>query len=173
MADTCYQFTSFQNKRGLILVTEWRSGNIFAWHFQSVNIFTANMYPSLMFQEVRWLNLKGFPPSYKITSFLFSSVYLSSVEHPSIWLFVSCKSQDDLICRPVAELYLNCNWVYFADSVQKFVYSAPICMVHRIDVCCVCQQIKSINKNKVRPPGYGQHNCVFFVPGQWRWSHQP
>lgn len=37
--DTCYQFTGFQNKCYLILVIEWRAGNIFAWHFQSMNIF--------------------------------------------------------------------------------------------------------------------------------------
>lgn len=171
MVDVCYQFTGFQNKHVFKIF-----GNIFA-HFPVHDIFTPDTYLSFKFHHLgseRWRYLKRSPSSYKTTSFLFSSdVYLGRAERPSFWLFDSCESQDDRSLLWVAEPYLDSNWVYFAGSGQMFfVLLTRFCVVHQIDVCSVCQQIEKINKNKFRP-GQEQHYCVFFVLGQWRWSHQP
>lgn len=123
VVDTCLEV--FKINIVLFLVTEWRS--VFAWHFQSRNICTSNMYPCF---ECHCLGSEKrrdrFPTSYKTSFLLPSGVYLRWAERPSLWLFDLCESQDDLIPWWVAELNLGSNRVYFAGSGQMFVSSAPI-----------------------------------------------
>lgn len=129
-----YQFISFQNKSRLIWATEGkmfsRSGNSFAWHFQSW-IVLLQIYILLLSFTI-WVQrsesiLKVFFPPQAARQHLSSDVYLGSAEHPSFWLFDSCESQDDLILSWVAEPYLDSNWVCFAGYAgQMFVSSSQI-----------------------------------------------
>lgn len=173
IVDCYYQFTDFQNKYCLILVTGWRSGNTFAWYFECMNIFIPEMYPSFKFHclgSERWRCLKGFPTSYKT---IFPLTFILGEQ--SI-LLSGCLSHASPKMTLFSGKWQSCISIVIEYTLQGLVrclFLLPqFCMVYRIDVCRVCQQIDKISKNKFRP-GLEQHYCIFFVLGQWRWIRQP
>lgn len=128
-----------------------RSGNTFAWHFQSL-IFLLQVCIRLLSFSI-WVQrgediLKGFPTGYKTTSFLLSSdVYLGWAEHPSLWLFDSCESQDDLIPSREWQSLISIVIDYFSGCGQMFVTSAPIlCSVSNWCVLCMSANKEDVQK---------------------------
>lgn len=169
-----YQFISFQNKSRLIWATEGkmfsRSGNSFAWHFQSW-IVLLQIYILLLSFTI-WVQrsesiLKVFFPPQAARQHLSSDVYLGSAEHPSFLIHVSPKMT--LFSREWQSLILIVIECALQAMLVRCLFLLPrLCVVDEIDVCCVCLQI---NTKKLKPE-QEPHYCVFFLLCPCRWSHQ-